>query len=201
MVWAEGKFIGQKICSPQRTQALFKLTEQRLPLLWIIVRYSMTQCWAKCSNTIAKSHYLICGKHTEIKRRNLLHHSIDFMRGLFPTVADKLQSMVPEEILVSAIVKAELLLGAEKSSNPSKSIDIVRKFLAPFKIIPFDSNAAEQYAKIRADLEKRGLRIGPNDLLIAATVLSNKSKLVTRNVKEFSRINGLEIESWSEITL
>lgn len=69
------------------------------------------------------------------------------------------------------------------------------KFLLPFEIIPFDSGAAEVYSIIRSDLEKRAAMIGPNVLIIASTVLSNRGCLVTNNIKEFSRIPSLEIEN------
>ncbi|MDR0501667.1 MAG: type II toxin-antitoxin system VapC family toxin [Coriobacteriales bacterium] len=124
---------------------------------------------------------------------------IDFMRGRFPTVIHKMQSLVPDEILIPAIVKAELLLGAHKGNNPERFLQITKKFLAPFRIISFDDAAAECYAKIRSDLEQRGMIIGANELLIAATALSLKATLVTRNTREFSRVNGLAIETWAEL--
>ena len=62
----------------------------------------------------------------------------------------------------------------------------------------FDECCTEAYGKIRADLEKNGTVIGPNDLMIAATVIRKGGVLVTHNTKEFSRIEGLRIEDWTE---
>jgi len=68
--------------------------------------------------------------------------------------------------------------------------------LNSFIIVPFDSSAAERYAQIRQNLEKRGRVIGPDDLLIAATVLTCGGVLVTHNTSEFSRVEGLRLEDW-----
>jgi len=54
------------------------------------------------------------------------------------------------------------------------------------------------YAEIRADLEKRGTVIGPNDLIIAATAIMYNAILVTANFKEFSRIKKLGVEDWTK---
>ena len=103
----------------------------------------------------------------------------------------------PDELSVPAIVEAELLLGAAKSNRPVKTRDVVRRFLSPLAITPFDSTAAAQYAEIRGDLEKQGRPIGPNDYLIAATVMASGGTLVTANWKEFERVAGLRIEDWT----
>ena len=65
------------------------------------------------------------------------------------------------------------------------------------EVVPFDLTAARAAAGIRSELEGRGLSIGPMDLLIAGTALSRGAVLVTNNVKEFSRIQGLRIEDWA----
>jgi tRNA(fMet)-specific endonuclease VapC len=68
----------------------------------------------------------------------------------------------------------------------------------PFEIAPFDALAAYSYGKIRASLEKCGQIIGPNDLIIAATVLSQNEILVTNNTKEFTRVKNLALENWTK---
>ena len=69
-------------------------------------------------------------------------------------------------------------------------------FLWPLVLLPFDAAAATVAAKLRAELEAKGTPIGPHDLLIAATVLANGATLVTRNVGEFGRVEGLALENW-----
>ena len=102
------------------------------------------------------------------------------------------------EIKIASIVKAELLYGAVKSKKRKENKITVNKFLLPFEIIPFDDKAAEIYAQIRADTASQGTPIGPNDLIIAATVLANTGTLISNNENEFSRIGGLEIENWTQ---
>lgn len=69
-------------------------------------------------------------------------------------------------------------------------------FLKPFEILPFASEAAEEYAPIRAQLEKADLPIGERDLLIAAIAKFRRLTVVTHNVREFSRVDGLKVEDW-----
>jgi tRNA(fMet)-specific endonuclease VapC len=63
-------------------------------------------------------------------------------------------------------------------------------------ILPLNEAEARYAASIRATLEKQGTPIGPYDVLIAGTALSNKGTLITHNLKEFERIKGLQLEDW-----
>ena len=72
----------------------------------------------------------------------------------------------------------------------------MRTFLTGLVSFPFDDPAAEIYGQIRADLENKGTSIGPNDLLIAAIARARGATLVTHNVKEFKRVEGLLFEDW-----
>ena len=104
----------------------------------------------------------------------------------------------PNTIKIPAIVVAELVHGAEKSQNSGKNMERVIKFLMPFEIAAFDVKAAYSYGKIRSSLEKRRGIIGPHDLIIAATVLSQNGILVTNNTKEFARVENLALEDWTK---
>ena len=66
------------------------------------------------------------------------------------------------------------------------------------QVLPFTENEAEITAKVRATLEKAGTPIGPLDMMIAGTALANKAILVTHNVKEFTRVEGFNVEDWFE---
>lgn len=103
-------------------------------------------------------------------------------------------------IVICSIVRAELYFGALKSQTPDITMTKQRAFAERFVSLPFDDAAAEHYARIRADLSRMGTPIGPNDLLIAAIALSRDLILVTHNVREFSRIQGIKIEDWEEAT-
>lgn len=100
------------------------------------------------------------------------------------------------QICVCAVVKAELLFGALKSGNPTRNLRAVETFLGPLDSHPFDDAAAIEYGKIRHYLESRGTPIGPNDTMIAAIARSRALVLITRNIREFSRVPDLRIEDW-----
>ena len=124
---------------------------------------------------------------------------IDFMRGRLPYGYELLKASDPSYFKIPAIVEAELRTGAEKSANPTKNRLLLERFLEPFETVPFGSRCSLAYARIRAELEGSGLKIGPNDMLIAATALAHQAILVTNNVNEFKRVPGLSLESWAEM--
>lgn len=101
-----------------------------------------------------------------------------------------------EDMCISSITLAELMFGACKSNNPIKNKSALMIFLAGIKILPFNDAAATEYGDIRATLERRGTPIGANDLLIAAHARSMQLTLVTNNLKEFARVDGLQLEDW-----
>ena len=121
---------------------------------------------------------------------------IGYLNDRIPLVVHNLQQRIPLDVAVCSIVRAELYFGALRSRAPEKSMASVRSFLEPFQTIPFDDMAALVYARIRADLTRRGALIGPNDLLIAAIAVSRHLILVTHNTREFSRVTGLALEDW-----
>ena len=99
------------------------------------------------------------------------------------------------EILTSIIVVRELRFGIEKKGS-DRLRQRLEEGLSKVSILPFASDADAHYSHIRADLERRGTLIGPNDLLIAAHALALDTVLVTDNVGEFARVKGLRVENW-----
>lgn len=99
---------------------------------------------------------------------------------------------------ISAITLAELVHGAEKSSDVSRNIAVVEDFVSRLAVLPYDDKAAWHYGSIRATLEKAGQPIGVNDLHIAAQARSNGLTLVSNNLREFARVPGLLMENWVE---
>lgn len=116
-----------------------------------------------------------------------------YLRGKNSLLRQRISTRPPSEIVLCSIVVAELFHGAERSADPTKSRIEVETFIKPFHSLPFDDDAARQYARIRFDLETRGMRIGDNDMLIAAIAMNNNLTLVTHNTAEFSRIPNLPI--------
>lgn len=119
-----------------------------------------------------------------------------YLNGRSPAIRQRLDSMAAESLFVCSVVRAELLFGAAKSQNPTVTEAKQRAFLNRFVSLPFDDSAAAVYAKIRADLERRGEMIGANDLMIASIALANNLAVVTHNVSEFGRIAGVRLEDW-----
>lgn len=103
---------------------------------------------------------------------------------------------------VSEITLAELLFGVENGSEEHKERNQTKyeEFVELFddRVIPI-RDAFEQYAIHKAKLRKAGTPIGDFDTLIATSALVHNMVLVTRNVKHFERIEGLEIENWIDV--
>ncbi|MGC9452549.1 MAG: type II toxin-antitoxin system VapC family toxin [Oceanipulchritudo sp.] len=122
---------------------------------------------------------------------------IYYLKGSYPGLAARLRSVPPRRIVVPEIVRAELLYGVAKSRDTERNRQRVEAFLAPLTLLPFAGAAVEHYADIRADLERRGELIGPNDLIVAATCRAHGATLVSRNTGEFSRVTGLQVVDWT----
>ncbi len=102
----------------------------------------------------------------------------------------------PGDVGISAVTVAELCCGVAKSQSQAKSAAALDEFLLPLEILPFDLDAAGKYGEIRAALEKRGMPIGPLDMLIAAQAVSRCLTLATNNTREFKRVPGLDCVQW-----
>lgn len=109
---------------------------------------------------------------------------------------DRLKKHKPGDIVISSITLAELRFGASKSKQAEKNRAALDQFLVPLEVLAFDDAAAESYGRIRAALESNGTPIGPLDTLIASHALSINATIVTNNVREFSRVEGLRVENW-----
>lgn len=97
---------------------------------------------------------------------------------------------------ISAVTLAELMHGAEKSSDPPRNLAVVEDFCSRLAVLPYGDKAAAHYGSIRAALEAIGRPIGVNDLHIAAHARSEGLTLVSNNLREFERVPGLLMENW-----
>ena len=120
---------------------------------------------------------------------------IYFFKGI-GDVSNILLSKAPKDIFIPAIVLYELEVGIAKSTKPKKRAIQLGSLISRVKIVSFGAQEAKVAATIRAELESNGTPIGPYDILIAGTALSNNATLVTHNTKEFKRVKSLNIEDW-----
>jgi tRNA(fMet)-specific endonuclease VapC len=111
-------------------------------------------------------------------------------------VPRRLLATPPSQIVVPSLVVYELEVGIRKSSEPERRRAQLHTLLSSVRVLPFDVREAEVAARVRTELEVKGTPIGPMDVLIAGTALANGATLVTRNVREFKRVEGLMVENW-----
>jgi tRNA(fMet)-specific endonuclease VapC len=110
-----------------------------------------------------------------------------------PQAVAWLRRRAPVEVVISGVSKAELYYGARKSTRVEHNLGVLYRFFEPFRSLAFDDRAAEEYGIIRADLERAGTPIGPNDLLIATLARSRDLTLVSPSRRKFGRVAGLRL--------
>lgn len=117
-----------------------------------------------------------------------------------PHVVPRLQALRPIDLGVPAVVEYELRYGLLRMAPEAAAprLAALTRLLQPLQILPFDSECASHAARIRVALEAAGTPIGAHDTLIAATALRYQATLVTRNVREFSRVSGLQWLNWHQ---
>jgi tRNA(fMet)-specific endonuclease VapC len=114
-----------------------------------------------------------------------------------PMSAQQLFNQHAGHMAISAITLAELLHGAEKSNAPARSLSVVEDFCTRLEVLPYGPKAAQHYGSIRSALERRGQTICVNDLHIAAHARSEGLTLVTNNLREFERVEALQLDNWA----
>ncbi len=112
------------------------------------------------------------------------------------SVLQRFEKVGSDLLCISIVTYAELKYGVEKSSSKKLNASILKAFVERLLVFNWDKAAADEYAKIRRYLERKGSIIGSMDLMIAAHALSQECILVTNNSKEFCRVPNLKIEDW-----
>lgn len=112
------------------------------------------------------------------------------------SVSERLLATPPQNVALPSIVVYELERGILKAGNTLKRRDQLSSFLDAFTILPFGRAEGAAAAQMSSVLEARGLPIGPLDVPIAGTARAHGAPLVTRNLKEFSRVEGLRLTNW-----
>jgi len=117
-------------------------------------------------------------------------------RGVLSPILARLESS-EEQSAIASVTLSELMFGvhmadtAVRAERRSKFIDGLLTWLA---VIPFDRQMALRHSALRAALRRKGLTVGPHDLIIAATAAEMQWRVLTHNVAEFSMIEGLAVE-------
>jgi tRNA(fMet)-specific endonuclease VapC len=113
-----------------------------------------------------------------------------------PAVHSRLREHRPIDFALPSIVMHELYYGAYKSERRSENL--ARLDQLQFPVLEFDREDAVAAGEIRATLNSRGQPIGGYDVLIAGQAVCRQLILISRNVREFSRVEGLLLENWED---
>lgn len=112
-------------------------------------------------------------------------------------VLERFKAVSPMQLGISVITLAELLYGVEHSSSKTINLPIIENFVSHLQVLPWESEAAVHYSKLRVLLEQQGTPIGNMDLMIAAHALSLGRIVVTNNLRHFEKVPHLQIENWT----
>ncbi len=114
-------------------------------------------------------------------------------------VAQRMNRLKADDTLcMSYVTYAELLKGAEGSARPT---EVLSQLEVLTDLVPVnyhcDASMCVHYAQLAARLRRAGTPIGANDLWIASHALALACVLVTNNLREFQRVEGLQLENWA----
>jgi tRNA(fMet)-specific endonuclease VapC len=118
-----------------------------------------------------------------------------FFNGKF-NLTEKIDKVGFENCYVSEITIAELKYGIAKSTHKEKNLKALEAFQAKIDILPVFP-VLDIYAKEKARLKTKGKMLDDFDLLIGTTAIFNNMTLVTKNVSDFDRLDGIVIEDWT----
>jgi tRNA(fMet)-specific endonuclease VapC len=119
---------------------------------------------------------------------------IALLNNVNSSISERVREHLPSDICISSIVSHELFYGAFKSQRMKNNVALVESL--QFEVLEFDKEDSRFAGEIRAQLSKQGTPIGPYDVLIAGQARARGLTLITNNMKEFERVNGLLVENW-----
>ena len=124
------------------------------------------------------------------------HICIYLIKKRPPEVLELFRLHSLHDVAICTITLFELEFGAQKSQQMKRSQKALAEFLLPLTFLDIHRSAATEAAIIRGNLAQKGTPVGPYDLLIAGLARSRKMTLVTDNMQEFARIDGLLLQNW-----
>lgn len=114
-----------------------------------------------------------------------------------PAVLQRFERLKPGDVAMSLVTFGELEFGAHKSQQAERALAILQELRESIPVLPMEADVAVHYAQIRHVLASRGTPIGNNDLWIAAHARALGATLVSNNLREFARVDGLQLENWA----
>jgi tRNA(fMet)-specific endonuclease VapC len=120
-------------------------------------------------------------------------HCVALLRGRLD-LRERVSST--ETLAVTAITVGELIHGVYKSSRVDENLGRLGVLLATVTVLPYGEAAARQFGRIKAELERTGMKLADLDLQIASLALTHGVPLITHNRRHFERIVGLVVEDW-----
>ena len=121
---------------------------------------------------------------------------IYLLKGQF-NINEKIKKVGKENCFLSEMTVAEMKFGVENSSKKKQNREKLKEFQSLLDVIPIFPSL-DIYAKEKSRLRKKGQIVDDFDLLIGATSIFNNLTLVTRNVKHFNRLEGINLEDWTK---
>jgi tRNA(fMet)-specific endonuclease VapC len=119
------------------------------------------------------------------------------IKGNSPAVDRRLVKVAMADLAISAVTEGELRFGAARLPHAVRLHSMIEDFFLRVAILPWDSNAAQQYGQLRATLEREGQPMGNLDVMIGAHALALDVVLVT-NDRAFGRVKRLKVEDWTK---
>lgn len=113
-------------------------------------------------------------------------------------IVQRLREIPPREVFISTVTHHELYYRALHSTNPARHLKLLEHLADHVILLPFSETSSIAAAEIRESLAAKGTPIGPLDTLIAGHAIEHGLTLVTGNVREFSRVEGLPLENWDQ---
>jgi tRNA(fMet)-specific endonuclease VapC len=121
----------------------------------------------------------------------------ELARHPFGQCARRMNVVGSGQVFTSVIVAGEVQYGIDRF-KAFRLLRQMERVLETIEIRPLQIEVMASYSRLRFDLESRGLPIGANDMWIAAHALTEDAVLVTNNIREFSRVDGLKVENWMQ---
>lgn len=118
------------------------------------------------------------------------------VKGADAAINLRMQTLAKGEAMLSVITTGEFFYGVAHAPLSVLRTQRAQRLIEFLGVLPMDEPVSAVYGQIRADLRAKGTPIGPNDLWLAAQAKAHGLVMVTRNGREFSRVEGLTVEDW-----